>query len=255
MTAPESEGTYVAPTIPASTNESEQNFRQKCLDLKNRIIEVEGNNEIATLALSRTKAAIRRARLEYVILLERLEDRAVQIPNGIGGFEEMASPPVPSVLDETLKVGKPGLIKKTVKKQKPSPLASNPPIKVEPPRDSPKGPTDAFLTFCEAQKHSFRTDPPLSAADLAKAMSEAWKNLNATDRLPYYKAFEDEKKRYAKEMETYNKKSEEENTETEDESPFKKIKLEAVVGDVTPEPNEDYNITSEPVESDEDEEE
>lgn len=80
----------------------EERFKQKCKELKKRVLEVEESNEIATIALSRTLASIRRLRLEYSILLERLEDRAKQIPDGIVSFEEMACPPTPTILDDSL---------------------------------------------------------------------------------------------------------------------------------------------------------
>ncbi|CCH45452.1 putative transcription factor [Wickerhamomyces ciferrii] len=50
-------------------------------DLKKRINEVENNNKVATLAVERTKIAVNRLRLQYAILLERLEKKAV-IPDG-----------------------------------------------------------------------------------------------------------------------------------------------------------------------------
>lgn len=45
--------------------------------MRKRIQEVEECNEISLLALSRTRASIRRSRLQYSILLERLHDRAL----------------------------------------------------------------------------------------------------------------------------------------------------------------------------------
>lgn len=59
----------------------EQRYKQKCKDLKKRILEVEDNNKVATLAIERTKIAVNRLRLEYAVLLERLEKKAV-IPDG-----------------------------------------------------------------------------------------------------------------------------------------------------------------------------
>lgn len=86
----------------------EVRFKQKCKELRKRVLEIEENNEIATIALSRTQATIRRLRLEYAILLERLEDRATQLPDGIVAFEEMACPPTPTILDDSLVKSKTG---------------------------------------------------------------------------------------------------------------------------------------------------
>jgi len=49
--------------------------------LKKRILEVEDNNKVAALAIERTKIGVNRLRLEYAVLLERLERKAV-IPEG-----------------------------------------------------------------------------------------------------------------------------------------------------------------------------
>lgn len=91
--------------------------------MKKRITEVEESNEVATLALSRSKMAIRRLRLEYAVLLERLEQRAIMIPDGNTELEDMSPPPSPTILDESLnttnaKLTRNGLSKEAAKKQK-----------------------------------------------------------------------------------------------------------------------------------------
>lgn len=216
--------------------------------MKRRISEIEGSNEIATLALSRTKASIRRLRLEYVILLERLEERAILLPGGIGGFEEMASPPTPSVLDESLnsvggKLLRNGLAKKGSKKSKPG-TSSNADAssvnsrtqKVRDP-DLPKRPTNAYLIFCDMEKERIRQEieekNPGSTIDLSKSMTEAWKNLDDEDRKPYYKLYEDDRIRYQTEMLAYNKKKQTTDS-AEDKRPNKKQKVEKVDDGIVP---------------------
>ncbi|KAK6455730.1 uncharacterized protein RJT20DRAFT_3397 [Scheffersomyces xylosifermentans] len=223
----------------AAPESEEQKFKQKCKELKKRINEIEGSNAIATLALTRTKAAIRRLRLEYVILLERLEERAILLPEGIGGFEEMASPPTPSVLDESLnsvggKLLRNGLSKKGTKKAKSNASssdlssASQRSQKVRDP-DLPKRPTNAYLIFFEKEKERVKQENeeknPGSAIDLTNSMREAWKNLDDESRKPYYKLYEDDRIRYQREMVVYNQKKS--GTEdVEDKRPTKKQKLE-----------------------------
>lgn len=231
---------------------TEQKFKQKCKELKKRILEVEGNNEIATLALSRTKAAIRRARLEYAILIERLEDRAILIPDGINAFEEMASPPVPSVLDESIsssgsKLARNGLMKKATKRTKTSTTTNgNPVVKSLKTRDPdlPKKPTNAYLRFCEMEKERIKQEleekTPGVAVDLSKTMTEAWKNLSEDDRKPYYKLYEEDRLRYQKEMLVYTQKKQ--GTEDAEESPNKKQKLDSNIDEETPEIKDDEDM-------------
>jgi hypothetical protein len=55
---------------------TDDDLKQKCKDLKQKILKVEDFNKLATLNINRTKTSINRLRLEYSILLERLETRA-----------------------------------------------------------------------------------------------------------------------------------------------------------------------------------
>lgn len=207
--------------------------------MKKRVLEVEESNEIATIALSRTQASIRRLRLEYSILLERLEDRAKQIPDGIVSFEEMACPPTPTILDDSLIKSKNGSKKGGKSKSKasgtgsgsatgsiaaglggssggkvnggggsPSDVASTTmgKQKARDP-DLPKRPTNAYLIFCEMEKERIKLGDP-NASDISRSMTEAWKNLSEEDRRPYFKLYEDDRIRYQREMAEYHQRKE-----------------------------------------------
>lgn len=217
----------------------EERFKQKCKELKKRVLEVEESNEIATIALSRTLASIRRLRLEYSILLERLEDRAKEIPDGIVSFEEMACPPTPTILDDSLIKSKNGSKKGSKSKSKttgsgsgsgsganasgsggsgggsgngsggsPSDVASTTmgKQKARDP-DLPKRPTNAYLIFCELEKERIKLGDP-NASDISRSMTEAWRNLSEEDRRPYFKLYEDDRNRYQREMAEYHQRKE-----------------------------------------------
>ncbi|KAF8451757.1 hypothetical protein BGX38DRAFT_1180948 [Terfezia claveryi] len=61
-----------APALPTSV---ENSYRQKCLELKRRIREIEDTNEVLVLRIQRSRRGIQRARLERAFLLQQLEDR------------------------------------------------------------------------------------------------------------------------------------------------------------------------------------
>jgi non-histone protein 10 len=61
-----------APALPASV---EQSYRQKCKELKKRILEIEGSNDHLTSHIQRARRSIQRMRLERAFLLEQLEKR------------------------------------------------------------------------------------------------------------------------------------------------------------------------------------
>lgn len=58
--------------LPASVEES---YRQKCKDIKKRIVEIENSNDLFTSRIQRARRAIQRMRLERAFLLEQLEKR------------------------------------------------------------------------------------------------------------------------------------------------------------------------------------
>ena len=60
------------PQLPASVEES---YRQKCIDLKKRINEIESSNEVLVVRVQRAKRGIQRIRLERAFLLQQLEQR------------------------------------------------------------------------------------------------------------------------------------------------------------------------------------
>lgn len=217
-----------------STINDSETLKAKCLELQKRVLSVEQNNEVAALALARTKAAIRRSRLEYAILLERLEERALAVPDGVGSFfEEMASPPVPSALDDT---GAAPTTKGTrgqqavrgVKRAKngtaraPRPAAGSSAVVRPKTRNPflPKRPTNAYLIFCDKEKDRFKQENldrgDSLPGDLAKSMNEAWKNLDEEARKPYYKLYEEDRIRYKRELLAFNSKK----AETHDDSDY-----------------------------------
>ncbi|KAI5966087.1 NHP10 [Candida margitis] len=197
-------------TVPES---EEERFRQKCKELKKRVLEVEQTNEVATIALSRTQASIRRLRLEYAILIERLEDRAQHLPDGVTNFEEMAGPPTPSILDENLvKSSKNGSGKKPGKKATTtggkitgngssaspaeadarslmnlatstgnvttaSAITPKTPSLAKNPKyrdpDLPKRPTNAYLLFCEQEKERLRQQQQEDPENNTRDLSKA----------------------------------------------------------------------------------
>lgn len=198
--------------------------------MKKRIVEVEESNEVATLALTRTKAAIRRLRLEYAILIERLEQRASE---SVFDPEEMSPPPSPKILDDdlssnTLRQNRNGATKRGTRKAGSRTAGSTNSIggglsstlsatgssaaahKIRDP-ELPKRPTNAYLIFCEMEKDRIREEldkNPSAMSDLSKTITEAWNNLDEEKRSPYYRLYQDDRERYHREMSAYNQKKE-----------------------------------------------
>lgn len=69
----------------AMTTDAE--WKDKCKLLKKKILQVEEASRISTLAIARGRVAVNRLRLEYSILLERLENKAV-VPESDSEEEE-----------------------------------------------------------------------------------------------------------------------------------------------------------------------
>lgn len=60
------------PPLPGSV---EQSYRQKCIDLKKRINEIESSNDVLVVRIQRARRGIQRMRLERAFLLQQLEQR------------------------------------------------------------------------------------------------------------------------------------------------------------------------------------
>lgn len=165
--------------------------------MKRRIDEVDQSNGLVTLAINRTKTSIRRLRLEYAVLLERLESNAITFPDNI---EEMSPPPSPSFEFEASS-------KPPKKQKKPAAAKATAKARVRDP-NLPKRPTNAYLIFCEMEKERIKQqtgDTSLSAIpELGKSLVEAWKNLSEEEKKPYQKVYEDDRERYKREMAIYN---------------------------------------------------
>lgn len=192
--------------------------------MKKRIAEIEESNEIAALALSRTRTSIRRLRLEYAILLERLEGRVYNY-QGSDEKDFIVGPSSPVLLDETLnlRLAKLGNLKsdkqgseKGEKPEKSSRAATRKAVK-DP--NLPKRPASAYVLFCELERDKLRVEfealnPGKPATEFTKHLIELWKNLDPEQKAPFNKAHEDEKERYTREMQAYNRRKVSEANET-----------------------------------------
>lgn len=139
------------------------------------------------LAIQRTRLSVKRLKLEYSVLLERLEARVDLDP------ELRYENPLP-----TLESFKKELLTKPLKKTK----SKRQKAKDRDP-NMPKRPTNAYLLFCEMNKEKVRQQ---GSQDVSRDLTEAWKNLNEQDRKPYYELYSEDRERYQKEMEIYSMK-------------------------------------------------
>lgn len=157
-------------------------------DLKRKVDELKEHNEVLALGIQRTRLSVKRLKLEYSVLLERLESRVDLDP------ELRYENPLP-----TLESFKKELLTKPLKKTK----SKRQKAKDRDP-NMPKRPTNAYLLFCEMNKEKVRQQ---GSQDVSKDLTEAWKNLNEQDRKPYYKLYTEDRERYQKEMERYSMKA------------------------------------------------
>ncbi|KAK9458202.1 hypothetical protein V1511DRAFT_508293 [Dipodascopsis uninucleata] len=212
------------PTIPHS---EELKYRQKCKDLKKRIREVEEQNDVLTLRLTRSKRAVQRMRLERAFLLEKLEERTfLKAEDSEGSPSPPPSPPrnhrhKRRDSDASLSAGESattGFVafnnsnnskshsQTGVNNSHHSGSAKK---KSQPPRDpnAPKRPQNAYIIFCDHEKERVRAQleqsMPGEAFDLTKAMAEAWRDLGDEGRKRFYDLYDAEKARYNREMEAY----------------------------------------------------
>ncbi|CAI4329642.1 CQS_1a_G0008590.mRNA.1.CDS.1 [Saccharomyces cerevisiae] len=154
---------------------------------KRRLEELKDQNVVLGLAIQRSRLSVKRLKLEYGVLLERLESRIELDP------ELNCEDPLP-----TLASFKQELLMKPFRKSK----TKRHKVKERDP-NMPKRPTNAYLLYCEMNKERIRHNGSL---DVTRDLAEGWKNLNEQDRKPYYKLYSEDRERYQMEMEIYNKK-------------------------------------------------
>ena len=154
---------------------------------KRRLEELKDQNVVLGLAIQRSRLSVKRLKLEYGVLLERLESRIELDP------ELNCEDPLP-----TLASFKQELLTKPFRKSK----TKRHKVKERDP-NMPKRPTNAYLLYCEMNKERIRQTGSL---DVTRDLAEGWKNLNEQDRKPYYKLYSEDRERYQMEMEIYNKK-------------------------------------------------
>lgn len=182
-------------TLPLETEELR--LRQKCLELKKRIMITEAQNEIKAISISRSQTAFKRLQYEYSLLLEVLERKSLNLPiselkslsaSDLNGqnIESIDLNDIKSMLQsndslkmfESLEVFnrlKSNLMTQdqlqqnnnvqsnnTKKRPIQSQLASHanqPPSKkkTRDPRE-PKRPTNAYLYFCDAERENVKKD-------------------------------------------------------------------------------------------------
>ncbi|SCU84473.1 LAMI_0C07624g1_1 [Lachancea mirantina] len=153
-------------------------------ELKRKLDELHESNQVLGLAVQRTRLSVKRLRLEYGTLLERLESRIDKDPEL--SFED----PLPS-LDEFKNQILEDAPKTRTKKKKGKERDPN----------LPKRPTNAYLLFCEMNKEEMKQKSV--ANDVSKALTDAWKNLDESARKPYYELYNEDRERYQKEMHAY----------------------------------------------------
>lgn len=155
-------------------------------------------------------------RLEYSILLERLEGRVYNYSSGGDENDLILGVGSPVLLDETLnlRLTKLGNTKdkqsndKSEKSDKSSKTGNKKAVK-DP--NLPKRPSSAYVLFCELERERLRAEfealnPGKPATEFTKYLVELWKNLDPVSKAPFNKAHEDDKERYAREMQEYNER-------------------------------------------------
>ncbi|AGO12352.1 AaceriAEL005Cp [[Ashbya] aceris (nom. inval.)] len=173
-------------------------------DLALAIKELTEQNDTLSLAIQRTRLSVKRLRLEYAVLLERLEARIEKDPSL--HYEE----PLPTLAS----------FKNNLLESLPSSRSRKRRSKEKRDPNLPKRPTNAYLLFCEMNKEKIRHEHAANNVDMTKVLPEIWKNMDEEAKKPYYDLYNADRLRYQREMTAYsqNKTTEEANVDVKNES-------------------------------------
>ncbi|CAZ80232.1 unnamed protein product [Tuber melanosporum] len=227
---PHTKSPVVGPTppLPASVEES---YRQKCIDLKKRIKEIETSNDVLVVRMQRAERGIQRMRLERAFLLQQLEQRT---DPRVDDSEGSPSPP-PTPKDKPLRTKRarkdPPPMDSPMRQASPSPSrdgqdytfvstafnsaptdnADSPgpsqlsiPPSVPPKtgkgsrsKGGPKRPPNAYMIFCEKERDAVRErESKKDGFDMHKALAQAWRDLKAEGQKPYFNEYEKNREKY-----------------------------------------------------------
>ncbi|KAH8150333.1 uncharacterized protein LAJ45_05544 [Morchella importuna] len=210
------------PTLP---NSVEQSYRQKCIELKKRINEIESSNDILVVRIQRARRGIQRMRLERAFLLQQLEHRT---DPRVEDSDGSPSPP-PTPKEKPLRIKRarkdPPPLDSPMRQVSPSPGPSRDdgegynfvisttfnqthPGETDSPgpgtmttlpvavpktgkgsrsKGGPKRPPNAYMIFCEKERDAVRErESKKEGFDMHKALAQAWRDLKADGQKPYF---------------------------------------------------------------------
>ncbi|AMD21276.1 HEL004Cp [Eremothecium sinecaudum] len=173
-------------------------------ELTAAIKELTEQNDSLSLAIQRTRLSVKRLRLEYAVLLERLENRINKDPSL--HYDE----PLPTLAS----------FKANLLMSLPTSRSRKRRAKEKRDPNLPKRPTNAYLLFCEMNKEKIRQEHAASNLDMTKVLPEIWKNMDEEAKKPYYDLYNADRLRYQREMTAYSqtKTVEEPNVDVKNES-------------------------------------
>ncbi|KAG9307754.1 hypothetical protein G9A89_023319 [Geosiphon pyriformis] len=168
----------------------ELKYKRKYKELKKRIREMEEENEMLTLKLTRAKKNLQRLRIERSFLFDRLEnsqatnesesERSSQV-EGAGSEEEISS--------EGLLEDQPSGKRRRVPYRDPN---------------APKRPRNAFLLYCKKERDQAKEDNVNKGfQDVTRILSKKWHDLSNEKKQKYFDMYNKDKERYEKEMSSY----------------------------------------------------
>lgn len=158
--------------------------------LTQAIKELSEQNDALALTVQRTRLSVKRLRLEYGVLLERLESRIDMDPTL--HYDE----PLPSL--ESFKLN--------LLESIPNSKARKRKLKEKRDPNLPKRPTNAYLLFCEMNKEKIKEQLGSNNADITKTLPEMWKHMDEDAKKPYYNLYNEDRLRYQREMSAYSQK-------------------------------------------------
>ncbi|KAI9679634.1 MAG: hypothetical protein M1829_001596 [Trizodia sp. TS-e1964] len=225
----------VAPSVDAA-------YRQKCIDLKRRMQEVETTNDEMRLRKHRLGRGILKLRLERAFLLEQLEKRSGQ---AIDDSEFSSSAP-PTPQEEKLLRTKHGHRKSSFLpgNDGSSPTSSLPGEAATPSKaaarraaataalkasGAPRRPPNAYMLYCEDTRERLKRNTPSGEMppDILMLLAVSWNKLDEEAKRPYYVKYDERKKAYDESMREHKRGLEGEADEAVQSPAPKLLELEA----------------------------
>ncbi|KAI9279493.1 hypothetical protein BC943DRAFT_166856 [Umbelopsis sp. AD052] len=180
-------------------------IKRKYKELKKRIRDIEDDNDVLNIRLTKAKKHINRLRLERSVLLERLERSTDYIDDSDSNSDISDSGTHPLLAEiKSRHDTKPSALSGSQEHGGRQKGSEPKPARKKKDPNAPKGPGNVFFLYSRMERDKIKDEyPGENQGDLTRILGHKWKNLAKDDKQKYYDIYKKEQEEYEEAMKSY----------------------------------------------------